>query len=198
MPSTTSNPRALPMARRFSNGLRSLAVRRRDGTPKPSPKPSLKKQHSESGSASSRCSTATAVVAVIGIGYVGLGLVKAFSAHYRVIALDISEARIRQLEKEWFHLDNVEWTSEPARIGSATHVMIAVPTPLTAAKSVDSRHLQHAVRSIKKHAQPGVTIIIESSVAVGMTRELLEPVMRQGGFKGGMSPEVSPNTQGTP
>jgi UDP-N-acetyl-D-mannosaminuronate dehydrogenase len=152
---------------------------------------SVRSRRSSSSRVSSQARTATAVVAVIGVGYVGLGLVKAFSSHYNVIAIDVSAERIMSLKSEWGHLSSVEWTTEAARMGSATHILVTVPTLLKKDKSVDTKYVQAALSSIQEHAQPGTTIVIESSVAVGMTREMLGPLMEGKGFKGGMSPEVS-------
>jgi UDP-N-acetyl-D-mannosaminuronate dehydrogenase len=42
---------------------------------------------------------------------------------------------------------------------------------------------------VEKHARPVSTVVIESSVAVGMTRSLVGPLMSTKGLKGGMSPE---------
>ncbi|KAH8889645.1 putative UDP-glucose dehydrogenase [Thozetella sp. PMI_491] len=95
----------------------------------------------------------------------------------------------RYFREAWAHLRNVEWTIEPKRIGSATHVLIAVPTPITEERAVDNTNLKAALRTVKRNGQVGATIVIESSIAVGMTRELLAPVMKSRSFRGGISPE---------
>ncbi len=172
------------MGKSISNIFRSLAARRSQGS-----STQTRPLYSQSSN-DSRCVTAAAVVAIIGIGYVGLSLVKIFCPHYRVIAFDISTERIWNLRKEWDHLDNVEWTTDAARIYEATHILLAVPTSLRH-HDIDSAGLKQAVRTVRRHARPGSTVIIESSVPVGMTRELLVSVMEDRCLKGGISPEVS-------
>ena len=174
------------MARSITNVFRALALRRSCEVPKLADRVLC----SQSSNDSSRCGTAAAVVAVIGIGHHGLSLVRCFSPHYKVIAFDLSTEKIWNLRRDWDNLSNVEWTTDAARISAATHILIAVSTPL-AHREIDTTNLRQALRTVRKHAKPGSTVVIESSVAVGMTRELLSPIMEERCLKGGISPEVS-------
>ncbi|KAJ0161511.1 UDP-N-acetyl-D-glucosamine 6-dehydrogenase [Colletotrichum tanaceti] len=133
------------------------------------------------------------LVAVIGVGYVGTHLVDSFSAHYDVVGYDVSEARIREVRAEMqirIPGERVRFTNCPADLHEATHFLISVPTLLKAAdKSIDTSYLGSAIATVAQHARPGSTVVIESSVAVGMTRDLLGPVAVSRGFYAGMSPE---------
>ncbi|KAK3314538.1 hypothetical protein B0H66DRAFT_501005 [Apodospora peruviana] len=128
-------------------------------------------------------------VAVIGIGYVGTHLVESFSSVYNVIGFDVSERRISQLRDEASPGNRVEYTTYRDDLRRATHFLISVPTLLREDKTIDSSYLQSALETVSSHARPGATVVIESSVAVGMTRSLLGPLCTSHRLFGGMSPE---------
>ena len=131
------------------------------------------------------------LVAVIGVGYVGLHLVSGFSKHYNVIAFDLSQKRLDVLAGELLPNPRLSLTSDPSRLGSATHFLVSVPTLLVSGTSVvDTSYLQSAIDTISVHARVGATVVIESSVAVGMTRSLLTNIAQKYNLKAGMSPEV--------
>ena len=131
----------------------------------------------------------TPVVAVIGVGYVGTHLVEAFAHHYRVVAFDLSEKRLQEVAKQLEGLP-IKFTSCAAEISEASHVLISVPTVLNKDKTIDTTYLRSAIASVEKHIKSGSTVVIESSVAVGMTRQLMAPLMSSKNLKVGMSPEV--------
>lgn len=129
------------------------------------------------------------IVAVIGVGYVGEHLVRAFAGSYKVIAFDLSEKRLQLVSSQLQGLP-IQFTTSAADISQATHALISVPTILNEDKSVDTTYLRSAISTVEKHMKPGSTVVIESSVAVGMTRQLVGPLMGSKYFKVGMSPEV--------
>lgn len=132
--------------------------------------------------------TSKITVAVIGTGYVGLHLVEAFSSAYDVIAFDVSARRVEEIKHTV--ANNVTCVSDPSYLTNATHFLISVSTILNPAqRSIDISCIQKAIETISMYARPGSTVIIESSVAVGMTRDLLEPLMRSKSLLCGMSPE---------
>jgi hypothetical protein len=131
------------------------------------------------------------LVAVIGVGYVGTHLVDSFSSKYEVIGFDVSIHRVEQLEAEFRHKERVSFTSCKDDLRQASHFLISVPTLLRADKTIDSSYLEAALETVSTYAHPGATVVIESSVAVGMTRNLLGPIAAARGFFAGMSPEVS-------
>jgi hypothetical protein len=135
----------------------------------------------------------TPLVAVIGVGYVGLHLVTGFSKHYNVIAFDLSQKRLESVAGELLPNARLSLTSDPSRLAAATHFLISVPTLLVpGASAVDTSYLQSAIDTISIHARIGATVVIESSVAVGMTRSLLAKIVHKYHLKAGMSPEVRP------
>lgn len=130
------------------------------------------------------------IVAVIGVGYVGTHLVEGFAKHYNVIAFDLSERRLAEVSKQLTGLP-IQFTSNAKDISEASHVLISVPTILKEDKTIDTAYLRSAIATVEKYVKPGSTVVVESSVAVGMTRELVGPLMASKNLKVGMSPEVS-------
>lgn len=71
-------------------------------------------------------------------------------------------------------------------------IVVAVPTPLIAnTAQIDTSIIQNALETISDHVRPGATIVVESSVSVGMTRSLLGKMVETHNLHAGMSPEVS-------
>jgi hypothetical protein len=137
----------------------------------------------------------TPLVAVIGVGYVGLHLVTGFSKHYNVIAFDLSQRRLDSVAVDLLPNPRLSLTSDPSRLASATHFLVSVPTLLVSGTSVvDTSYLQSAIDTITVHARVGATVVIESSVSVGMTRSLLANIATKYHLKAGMSPEVRPSS----
>ncbi|KAJ6031559.1 hypothetical protein N7540_002291 [Penicillium herquei] len=125
------------------------------------------------------------IVAVIGTG---------------TIAFDVCEDRIREVASQVEGHSNIICSTDPAQLANATHFLVAVPTGLSHdGKEVNVSSLHAALDTIARYAQTGATIVIESSVAVGMTRRLLGPLLATKALKGGMSPErVDPGRTNPP
>jgi nucleotide sugar dehydrogenase len=132
---------------------------------------------------------AAPLVAVIGVGYVGEHLVAEFSKHYDVLGYDVSEARVKLLADRFAANPRLRMTHAARDLAAATHFLISVPTLLLPDKTIDSSFLRAALAAVGLHARRGATVVVESSVAVGMTRALLGPLARERGFFAGMSPE---------
>ncbi|KAF5664093.1 UDP-n-acetyl-D-mannosamine 6-dehydrogenase [Fusarium circinatum] len=134
---------------------------------------------------------ATPLVAVIGVGFVGTGLVDSFSSYpkYEIMGFDISEDRLQFLRGEFSARPNVSFTSNESDLGKATHFLISVPTLLRSDRTIDLSYLRSALRRVEQWARPGCTVVIESSVSVGLTRQLLGPIAKAKGLFAGMSPE---------
>ncbi|KAK6223182.1 polysaccharide biosynthesis protein vipA/tviB [Colletotrichum tabaci] len=131
----------------------------------------------------------TPLVAVLGVGFVGEGLVDAFSSRCNVLGFDTNAKRVDDLRQRYLMKPNVKFTTEETDLGVATHFLVAVPTLLLSDRSIDLSYLRSALSMVEKWARRGSTVVIESSVAVGLTRELLGPIARSRGLFAGMSPE---------
>lgn len=129
------------------------------------------------------------LVAVIGVGYVGEHLTDVFSRCFNVLGFDVSETRVKHLAEKFAENRRVRITSDSSELSAASHFLISVPTLLLPDKTVDTSYLKSAIATVDEHAAPGSTVVIESSVAVGMTRDLLGPLAKRKGLFAGMSPE---------
>lgn len=131
-------------------------------------------------------------VLVVGVGFVGAHLMERFSSAYEVVAFDVSENRCEYLRKAHCNNPNVTFISNldaDERTKSFDLCLVSVPTLLTADLSqVDQTHIRSAFNMVSRIAQPGSTVVVESSVTVGMTRELFSPLLAKG-VHVGFSPE---------
>ncbi|KAI9728144.1 MAG: hypothetical protein M1828_004605 [Chrysothrix sp. TS-e1954] len=156
-------------------------------TPAYSASSSSSSQDGRGGTVSSLSSNAAVTVAIIGVGFVGSSLLREFGTEFRSIGYDISSTRIQELHATFKTYEKVTLTSNETDLALATHYLIAVPTLLRQDRSVNLDYVLSSVHTVLKYARPGATIVIESSVSVGTTRQILGPYRDL--FHCGMSPE---------
>jgi UDP-N-acetyl-D-galactosamine dehydrogenase len=133
------------------------------------------------------------VIAVIGLGYVGLPLATALSAHYPVTGYDNNPTRIAQLlegidiTQEVTHEQLIAaqqnnqllFSSDASSIANATVFIVTVPTPLTANNLPDLSYLVAASELIASCLKPGGLVVYESTVYPGCTNEVCVPVLEK-------------------
>jgi UDP-N-acetyl-D-galactosamine dehydrogenase len=133
------------------------------------------------------------VIAVIGLGYVGLPLATALSAHYPVTGYDVNPSRIAQLldgiditaevTREQLiaaqHNNQLLFSSDASSIANATVFIVTVPTPLTANNLPDLSYLIAASELIASCLKPGGLVVYESTVYPGCTNEVCVPVLEK-------------------
>jgi UDP-N-acetyl-D-galactosamine dehydrogenase len=133
------------------------------------------------------------VIAVIGLGYVGLPLATALSAHYPVIGYDNNPSRIALLlegiditaEVTPVQLSNARYnnkllfSSDASSIATATVFIVTVPTPLTANNLPDLSYLITASELIARCLRHGGLVVYESTVYPGCTNEVCVPVLEK-------------------
>ena len=134
-------------------------------------------------------------VAVIGLGYVGLPLVVEFGKHLRTIGFDIAQHKVdaclrgtdpsRELDDaQMAQARHALYTSDPALLGEADIIVVAVPTPVDEAKIPDFAPLVGASTSAGRHMKKGAIVVYESTVYPGATEEVCIPVLeRESGMK---------------
>jgi len=154
------------------------------------------------------------VVAVVGLGYVGLPLAVAFGKLMPTVGFDLAEQKVAQCRQ---HMDasgtvsvadmraaqHLTYTTQAADLARADFVIIAVPTPIDAARKPDFGPLISASQSVGAHLKRGATVIYESTVYPGATEEVCIPVLErasgltwQRDFSVGYSPErINPGDQ---
>lgn len=136
-------------------------------------------------------------VAVVGVGHVGLPVAVAFSKKYNVIGFDINEKRIEKLiagidgthqfSPEELMKAGIEFTDDPAKLGEAGFIVIAVPTPVDGNDQPDLSLLKRAAKTVGQHMKKAVVVVFESTVFPGTTEEICIPLLEEySGFESGV------------
>lgn len=146
-------------------------------------------------------------VCLVGLGYVGLPLAVAFDQKgFDVIGFDVDPTQVETLQanedptetvgNDAVAESDVEFTVEPDEIERADQVIVAVPTPITEDRDPDLTYIRSAGRTVGRHISPDTTVVLESTVYPGLTREELVPVLEEASgmtageeFSVGYSPE---------
>ena len=154
-----------------------------------------------------RINSQVETVAVVGLGYVGLPLAVAFGRRGRTIGYDLSIEKIAAYRNfvdptgEMSGADlraaqHLEVTNDPALLGQADVVIVAVPTPVDAAHQPDFGPLIGASTTVGRSLKKRALVVYESTVYPGATEEVCVPVLeRESGlvwkrdFHVGYSPE---------
>lgn len=135
------------------------------------------------------------VVAVVGLGYVGLPLAVAFGKIMPTVGHDLSSAKLDSYrrnvdpsgtvsERDPRAATQLSFTSDASALAKAGYIIVAVPTPIDAARKPDFGPLIHASESVGAQLRPGGTVIYESTVYPGATEEVCIPVLeRASGLK---------------
>ncbi|MEY7850990.1 nucleotide sugar dehydrogenase [Natrarchaeobius sp. A-rgal3] len=135
--------------------------------------------------------TRDATICVVGLGYVGLPLAVGFAqSNYRVIGYDVDGETVDRLRagvdtsgdlsNEAVRDDDISYTTDAAEIGAADYVVITVPTPIDDDDQPDLSSVEAAGRTVGSRIDPGTTVILESTVSPGTTRDVLVPALEAG------------------
>lgn len=127
-------------------------------------------------------------IAVIGQGYVGLPVTLAFGERFHeVIGFDIDEGRVSQLanridktgeaDPNTLARTTVRFSSNEADLRGSTFFIVAVPTPIDAARRPDLRMLRSASEIVGRAISPGAVVVFESTVYPGLTEEVCGPII---------------------
>lgn len=142
-------------------------------------------------------------VCVIGLGYVGLPLALAFDdAGVETIGFDIDESKVAKLSQGTDPTNevadteiansSVNFSSNDSIISDATHIIITVPTPIDELKNPNLEHVASAGELIGQHITKGTTVVLESTVYPGATREILAPAIEKtSGYRAGVAFHVA-------
>jgi UDP-N-acetyl-D-galactosamine dehydrogenase len=133
-------------------------------------------------------------VAVVGLGYVGLPLAIEFGKHRPTVGFDLSEAKVRSYREgrdptgevdpsEFAASRHIEYTTDPKALGRADVIVVAVPTPINAARQPDFGPLISASRSVGPHLKAGAIVVYESTVYPGATEEVCVPELERASGK---------------
>jgi UDP-N-acetyl-D-glucosamine dehydrogenase len=147
-----------------------------------------------------RIRTRTACVGVIGLGYVGLPLAQALAGTgYQVLGFDQDRAKVTKLERGESYIGHIsaesirrmqeagfQPTSDFDRLGEPDVLLICVPTPLTEAREPDLSFVVQSTRAIARRLRAGQLVVLESTTYPGTTREVMVPILEEGGLRDGL------------
>lgn len=132
--------------------------------------------------------TLTADVCLVGLGYVGLPLAVEFdAAGHRVTGYDLDEDKVDALQRgvdtsgdlgnQTIAESEVRFTADPQSIGDAEYVVVAVPTPVDENDHPNLDFVEGAASMVGGQMSPGTTVVVESTVYPGATREVVVPAL---------------------
>ncbi len=126
-------------------------------------------------------------IGVLGLGYVGLPVSVLLSSKFPVIGFDPDQLRVDELSKGLDKTNEVSsadlqstratFTSNIDALKSCNFYIIAVPTPIDAAKNPDLSILLKASEIVGTVISSGDTVVYESTVYPGATEEDCVPVL---------------------
>ncbi|MDP2834654.1 MAG: nucleotide sugar dehydrogenase [Pseudomonadota bacterium] len=130
------------------------------------------------------------IVAVVGLGYVGLPLAVEFGKKFETIGYDLSEAKIGHYKnycdptgevstEDLKAATRLSVSNDPATIGRADFIIIAVPTPVDEAHIPDFSPLVGSSTIVGKYMKKGATVVYESTVYPGATEEVCIPLLEK-------------------
>jgi UDP-N-acetyl-D-galactosamine dehydrogenase len=128
---------------------------------------------------------------IIGLGYVGLPLAVEFSKKYPTIGFDLNSGRVNELRSgvdstfevssaELKEVQQLDFTTDTQEISACNVYIVAVPTPIDAAKRPDFRPLEGASHTVAKVLKKGDVVVFESTVYPGATEEVCVPLLEKG------------------
>jgi UDP-N-acetyl-D-glucosamine/UDP-N-acetyl-D-galactosamine dehydrogenase len=128
---------------------------------------------------------------IVGLGYVGLPLAVEFAKKYQTIGFDLNINRVNELSSgtdstlevsnaELGEAQQLEFTTDVKAIADCNVFIVAVPTPIDAAKRPDFRPLEGASRTVAKVLKKGAVVVFESTVYPGATEEVCVPLLEAG------------------
>jgi UDP-N-acetyl-D-galactosamine dehydrogenase len=151
--------------------------------------------------------SALPTVAILGLGYVGLPVAVAFGKRRPTIGYDLSKRRVENLKHmvdttgevstaDLIAARQFRATASASDLEHADYIIVAVPTPINAARQPDLSPLESASEAVGRHMKPGAIVVYESTVYPGATEEVCVPILERASgmrwkqdFHVGYSPE---------
>ncbi|TAK84958.1 MAG: nucleotide sugar dehydrogenase [Betaproteobacteria bacterium] len=134
--------------------------------------------------------TTLPTVAVVGLGYVGLPVAVAFGRARRTLGYDLSKKRIENLRHrvdptgevsgaELAAAKHFKATAYAGELAAADFIVVAVPTPINAARQPDFGPLRSASETVGRYMKRGAIVVYESTVYPGATEEVCVPILER-------------------
>jgi len=137
---------------------------------------------------------------VVGLGYVGLPLaIQAAGEGVRIVGFDVDTRVVDGVNAGHSHISDLtdddvraarrggllEATSDATRLSECGAIAICVPTPLSRTRDPDITAILAAANAVAEALVAGQLIVLESTTYPGTTREVVLPILRQGGLEVG-------------
>ena len=140
-------------------------------------------------------STEPTRVGVVGLGYVGLPLALAMhNAGYDVVGVDVDEATVERLRGGTSTVNDIadadvadavaeglRFTTDYAALADVDGVSVCVPTPLRKTDTPDLSFVVDAAERLAGVLPAGCTVVLESTVYPGATREVVSEALAANG-----------------
>jgi UDP-N-acetyl-D-galactosamine dehydrogenase len=125
-------------------------------------------------------------IAIIGLGYVGIQLATGLGRQYATMGFDLDVAKVAAYEAgedptgevsnaQLADATHLSFTTEPDDFRGYDVYIVAVPTPVDAARNPDFGPLISASRTVGQVMSAGATVVYESTVYPGATEEVCIP-----------------------
>jgi UDP-N-acetyl-D-galactosamine dehydrogenase len=128
-------------------------------------------------------------IGIVGLGYVGLPLAVLFATRFPVVGFDVSEKRIKELHDRIDRTREVpesalgeskaRFTADENDLSECNFLIVAVPTPIDAAKRPDLSLLRAACETVGRVISEGAVVVFESTVYPGATEEECVPLIER-------------------
>ena len=130
------------------------------------------------------------IVAVIGLGYVGLPLAIEFGKAFETHGFDLSVEKVAAYKnfvdptgemsgEDLRASKHLTCSTDPAVIGHANFIVVAVPTPVDEVNNPDFTPLVKSSETVGRHIKPGAIVVFESTVYPGATEEICIPIIER-------------------
>lgn len=145
------------------------------------------------------------IIGIVGLGYVGLPLAAALAEKFEVIGYDLKARRVEELmagrdstgevDAAELRQPRLHFTIDPTELARCTFIIVAVPTPVNAAREPDFSPLESSSETVGQVLKRGTMVVYESTVYPGVTEDICLPILEEysglklGDFDLGYSPE---------
>jgi len=141
------------------------------------------------------------VIGIVGLGYVGLPLLIGFASKgCRVVGFDVDPSKVEGINEGRSYIDHissdsiaehrnagrVEATNDFSKIAEVDAVLICVPTPLDEHFEPDLKYVTTTLESIRHYLQKGQLISLESTTYPRTTKDVMVPILEEGGGSAGV------------
>ena len=126
-------------------------------------------------------------IAVVGLGYVGLPLAVALAGRFSVIGFDVDASRVTELSRGHDRTREVtedrlgaarcRFTSHAEDMAGSDVFILTVPTPVDRDNHPDLGAVRAACATVGKVIGKGAIVVLESTVAPGVTEEVCGPAI---------------------